>query len=65
MNIIVMEDKSAGNDSVGDMWTNTYVFEETDTLEFVFKSLGHVYEIENGISVNANIRLQIGENKKL
>jgi len=25
MNIIVMEDTSAGNDSVGDMWTNTYV----------------------------------------
>ncbi len=64
MNIVVMEDKSAGNDSVGSMWTNTYVFKETDTLGMVFRSLGHVYEIENGESVNANIRLQIGELKK-
>jgi len=64
MNIVVMEDKSAGNDSVGSMWTETSIFKSTDTLEYVFKALGHVYEIEHGKAVNANIRLQIGEQKR-
>ena len=35
MKIVAIKNMSAGNDTVGDMWQETKIFEGTDTLEQV------------------------------
>ena len=35
MKIVAIKDMSAGNESVGEMWKETKIFEGTDTLETV------------------------------
>jgi len=35
MKIVAIKDMSIGNDSVGEMWKETKIFEPTDTLEKV------------------------------
>ncbi len=36
---VVMQERSNGNESVGDMWVDTYVFLPTATLEEVWKAI--------------------------
>jgi hypothetical protein len=40
MKITVMVNKSAGNSEVGDMWTETFIFDESATLKNVFDNIG-------------------------
>ena len=44
MKVCAMIDRSAGNESVGDMWTETAVFEDTATLKDVIKWAGMIYD---------------------
>ena len=60
MNIVVMVDKLAGNESVGDRWTETYIFETTDTLLDVMEKIGCVRNIAESESIQQTVRLQIG-----
>lgn len=41
MKFVVTVNKSAGNDSVGEMWTETHIFNETTTLLGVLAALGN------------------------
>jgi hypothetical protein len=36
MKVVAMIKRSAGNESVGDMWTETKVFDITDSIESVY-----------------------------
>jgi hypothetical protein len=40
MKITVMVNKSAGNAEVGDMWVETFIFDESATLKNVFDNIG-------------------------
>jgi hypothetical protein len=40
MKITVMVNKSAGNSEVGDMWVETFIFDESATLKNVFDNIG-------------------------
>lgn len=40
MKIIAIKDMSAGNESVGEMWQETKIFNDTDTLFEVMKWVG-------------------------
>ena len=40
MRIIAIKDMSAGNESVGDMWKETKIFDHTNTLLDVMKWVG-------------------------
>lgn len=40
MKIVAIKDESAGNESVGEMWQETKIFESADTLEAVMKWVG-------------------------
>lgn len=57
MKIIVMADRSAGNDTVGEMWTDAYIFEKTATLEEVIKKVEPNVDFVD--SIRTNITLQI------
>ena len=61
MKVIIMKDCSAGNDSVGEMWTETYLFSETATLRQVLDKVGDTYNIKKGMTLASNIRLNIAE----
>ena len=37
MNVVIIVDNSAGNESVGEMWKETKIFQSTDKLEDVLK----------------------------
>ena len=74
MKIVIMADKSAGNESIGEMWTETHIVDDSTTLKEVVDLLsektrsGRVIEY-NGIerSFLKNVRIQIGRefaNKK-
>ena len=39
MKFVIIKDMSAGNESVGEMWQETYVFEETATLKDVYDAV--------------------------
>ena len=57
MKIVVMVDKSNGNDTVGDMWTETHVFDARTTLEAVIEQID--MWTETNIRRLGNVRLQI------
>ena len=40
MKIVAIKDESAGNDSVGEMWQTTKIFDGADTLESVMRWVG-------------------------
>ena len=61
MKVVVMVDRSNGNDSVGDMWTDTYIFNGDITLEQVFEKISVNYR--HNKTIKNNIRLQVGVNK--
>lgn len=55
MKVCAMIDRSAGNESVGEMWTETAEFDESATLEQVIKWAGE----SKGFSFQLNVRLAI------
>jgi hypothetical protein len=59
MNVVVMVDRSAGNNMVGDMWTNTYIFKGDTKLREVFEAL-HLNYGDN-LTIHKNIRINIGQ----
>jgi hypothetical protein len=61
MKIIAMVDRSAGNERVWDMWTETRIFDETDTLSDVYcwvENITHSMGKENIVS---NVKLSIAK----
>jgi hypothetical protein len=56
MKIIAIKEMSAGNESVGDMWTETKIFNETDTLADVMEFINN--------STRENITLSIAVEDK-
>lgn len=62
MKIVAILDRSAGNDSVGDMWKETAVFDESVTareiLEWASKRLSIGMEPEE---FRANLRLSVAQ----
>ena len=60
MKIIVMIDKANGNESVGTMWTETFLFEETATLKDVLNAIAEPLPFKQEPTViKNNVRLQI------
>lgn len=41
MKIVAIKEMSAGNDSIGDMWKETKIFDGTDSLYEVMKWIGN------------------------
>ena len=62
MKIVAILDRSAGNDSVGDMWKETAVFDESVTareiLEWASKRLNRGIKPEE---FRANLRLSVAQ----
>ena len=56
--IVIMVDKSAGNEAVGHMWTETHIYDETITIREILNDLGY-NDLEHNI--RETIRIQIGE----
>ena len=54
MKIIAIKDMSAGNESVGEMWKETKIFEHTDS----------VIEIMRWAGIKKNVSLSIPENEQ-
>ena len=49
MKICAMVDRSAGNESVGEMWTETAVFDESATLADVLKWAQIITMVDHGL----------------
>ena len=62
--VVIMVDQAAGNDSIGNMWTETYLFNEETTLKEVLDKLGYKYELSKGLNIKQNIKLQVVEENK-
>ena len=56
--IVILVDKAAGNDSVGNIWTETHIYDETITIREILDDLGYD-DLEHNI--RETIRIQIGE----
>ena len=61
--IVAMIDRSAGNDRVGDMWTETKVFSIHETLNVVYIWATGIPDptVEDVAHVRANIKLSIAQ----
>lgn len=64
--IVAMIDRSAGNESVGDMWTETKVFSITSSLEDVYKWASERLGINSRLplkveDIKANIKLSVSQ----
>lgn len=55
-----MIDRSAGNDSVGNMWTDTYLYDPKTPIGQIFED-HFKFSYKNGETVGQTIRIQIGE----
>ena len=66
MKMVIMVDKSNGNESVGDMWTETHIFDSSATLKEVYDTITPDYQrFESGhIEFMKNVRIQIGREKE-
>jgi len=72
MKICAMVDRSAGNESVGDMWTETAEFDEAATLMDVMRWAGIIEETKGKLTgrlfvttnTTRNVRLSILQNPK-
>lgn len=56
MRIVASLKRSAGNESVGDMWVETKVFDDTESLETVFK---WAYERTNSVQYTPNVNVTL------
>lgn len=60
--VVAILDMSAGNDSVGDMWQETKVFESTDTInDVILWAKGESIIGENVLSLHNRLQLQIAQ----
>jgi len=61
--IVIMVDRSAGNETVGEMWTETFIFDESKTLTEVIEKIDATHKSLDGKRSNFlhNVRLQIGK----
>lgn len=57
MKIIIMADRSSGNDRVGNMWTDTYIFDKKATLEDVLNTVEPNLAFNDTICTNIRIQL--------
>ena len=60
MKIVVLVDKSAGNESVGEMWIETFIFEGTATLQEVVNKIEPDNDILKHTHIG-NVRIQLGQ----
>lgn len=62
MKIVAMIDRSAGNDSVGEMWTETKIFDSTATLDSVYEWVSRRISMCLDVSkITTNIKLSIAQ----
>jgi hypothetical protein len=62
MKIIVMIDEANGNETIGHMWTETYIYDGKTPIEKIFED-HFTYRTDKSICVNRTIRLQVGEER--
>jgi hypothetical protein len=61
MKVIAMVDRSNGNETVGDMWTETKIFDSSDTLDSVYEWVAKKVLICHMNNVKTNIKLSIAQ----
>lgn len=61
MKIVAVLNRSAGNESVGDMWLETKVFDESDSLANVLNWASRVAQSGEVKSFKGNLRLTISQ----
>lgn len=60
MKVVVIRDMSAGNETVGEVWQETKIFEDTATLNEVLKWANNIYDpIVNGLRGPTRKRITI------
>jgi hypothetical protein len=65
MKVIAMIDRSAGNDAVGEMWTETRSFDITETLEEVYDwAAERVFGCDKVKYMTTNIKLSIDQTEE-
>ena len=57
--VVILVDRSAGNEKVGEMWTAPYIFDKTATLEDVIKAIPEYREDIFKDGTRHNIRITI------
>ena len=62
MKIVVMVDKADGNESVGEMWTETFIFDSSSTLKEVIDRIDP-FDFDKIESLK-NVRIQIAQEAK-
>ena len=61
MKIVIMIDKSAGNESVGNMWTETLLFESDTTLGEIITAINPNIKDNGKDHFFDTVRLQIAQ----
>lgn len=61
MKIIIMVDKAAGNDTVGNVWTETHIFEPSVSLRDVLTKLNYETNLDDGYQIKETVRIQIAK----
>lgn len=60
--IVAMVDRSAGNESVGVMWTETKIFDITEPIENIYAWLTERLGMNNNVGkITANVKLSIAQ----
>lgn len=61
--VIAMVDRSAGNDTVGEMWTETKIFSIHDSLNsiYIWASREKDPTVEDVARIKSNIKLSIAQ----
>ena len=59
--VVVLVDKANGNDTVGNMWVETHIYDETITIREILIDLGYEYYLKNNENIEETIRIQIGK----
>ena len=62
--IAVTINKSAGNGSVGSMWSEVYICKNTDTFESVLERMDKKYELLHKTPITGTITIQIVWNQE-
>ena len=62
MKVVAMIDRSAGNESVGEMWTETKIFDSTDTIDSLYAWITpKVVPYGKPKDVRSNIKLSVAQ----
>ena len=62
MKVVAMINRSAGNESVGDMWTETKVFDSEEPIINIYKWLGPKVNREGMLDeITTNIKLSVSQ----